>query len=46
MILKLKLEIKQIIEELYHLDNVVVEEPKRGNADIAVPLFAIAKTLK
>ena len=45
MILKLKLEIKQIIEELYHLDNVVVEEPKRGNADIAVPLFAIAKTL-
>ena len=39
MILTLKNEIKKRIESLYNLENVVVEEPKRGNADLAIPLF-------
>lgn len=45
MIQKIKNEVKQTIENLYGISNVVVEEPKRGNADIAVPLFQLVKTL-
>lgn len=45
MILTLKNEIKKRIESLYNLENVVVEEPKRGNADLAIPLFSLVRTL-
>ena len=46
MIEQLKNDIKILLEERLHLDNLVVEEPKKGNADLAIPLFAFAKILK
>jgi arginyl-tRNA synthetase len=46
MIEQLKNDIKVLLEERLHLENLVVEEPKKGNADLAIPLFAFAKTLK
>ncbi|PKK86778.1 MAG: arginine--tRNA ligase, partial [Tenericutes bacterium HGW-Tenericutes-8] len=47
MIQTLKQNLKEAITGYYNNDllNVVVEEPKRGNADLAVPLFALVKQL-
>ena len=47
MIQTLKQQLKEAIIGYYgNTDlNVVVEEPKRGNADLAVPLFALVKQL-
>ena len=46
MIEDIKLKIKQQIEEKLNIDSVVVEEPKKGFADLAIPLFAFAKTMQ
>lgn len=46
MIELIKQNIKKKIEEIYNLDQVIVEEPKRGTADLAIPLFTLAKTWK
>jgi arginyl-tRNA synthetase len=46
MIEPIKQEIKQTIESKYNLTQVIVEEPKRGFADIAIPLFNISKEWK
>ncbi|MFA5471951.1 MAG: arginine--tRNA ligase, partial [Acholeplasmataceae bacterium] len=46
MIEVIKQEIKQKIESLYNIDQVIVEEPKRGVADLAIPLFSLAKDWK
>lgn len=47
MIQTMKQQLKEAIIGYYgNTDlNVVVEEPKRGNADLAVPLFALVKQL-
>lgn len=46
MIEFIKKEIKQKIETKYNLTHVIVEEPKRGLADIAIPLFNLSKEWK
>lgn len=46
MIELIKQEIKQKIESKYNLTHVIVEEPKRGFADIAIPLFNLSKEWK
>ena len=46
MIEDIKYKIKRLIEEKLNIDSVVVEEPKKGFADLAIPLFAFAKTMK
>lgn len=43
MIEQIKQKIKDIIEEKYNLNNVVVEDGKIDNVDISVPLFVISK---
>lgn len=43
MIENIKKRIKQTIESDHNLDSVVVEAPKKGVADLAVPLFQFAK---
>ena len=46
MIEKIKKEIKDILDNDFGLLDVVVEEPKKGIADLAIPLFAFAKTFR
>jgi len=46
MIENIKNKIKQIIEEKYELDNVIVEDGKIDNVDLSVPLFTISKAKK
>jgi len=46
MIEDIKIKIKQQIEETFKIESVVVEEPKKGIADLAIPLFAFAKTMQ
>ena len=43
MIEQFKQELKAYLEEKLALDNIIIEEPKKGNADLAMPLFAYAK---
>ena len=45
MIQIIKQTLKNRVFEYFQLDslNVVVEEPKRGTADLAIPLFALVK---
>jgi arginyl-tRNA synthetase len=43
MIETMKVTIRDLIEETYPGSDVTVEEPKRGNADLAVPLFQLAR---
>jgi arginyl-tRNA synthetase len=43
MIELIKQEIKQKIESKYDLKQVIVEEPKKGTSDLAIPLFSLAK---
>ncbi len=47
MIQVIKQTLKNRVFEYFQLDslNVVVEEPKRGTADLAIPLFALVKQL-
>jgi len=45
MIESIKQQIKKIIESEFHVEGVVVEEPKKGNADLAIPLFTFAKLM-
>ena len=45
MIELIKQKIKETIERELSIDNIVVEEPKRGDADLSIPLFSFAKTL-
>jgi arginyl-tRNA synthetase len=42
----IKLKIKDKLESSFNISNVVVEEPKKGFADLAIPLFAFAKLLQ
>lgn len=46
MIEQIKQSIKNMIEEKHHVSQVIVEEPKKGDADLAIPLFAYAKEFK
>lgn len=43
MIETFKTDIKNILEKAFEIENVIVEEPKKGNADLAIPLFSYAK---
>src|SRR3989339_235811 len=43
MIEQFKKELKIYLEKHLNLDNLIIEEPKKGNADLAIPLFAYAK---
>ena len=43
MIEQFKKELKTYLETHLNLDNLIIEEPKKGNADLAIPLFAYAK---
>lgn len=43
MIEAFKQDIKSSLENALKLDNLIVEEPKKGNADLAIPLFSYAK---
>lgn len=47
MIQQIKQNLKEKVTQHFNQDNlnVVVEEPKRGNADLAIPLFALVKQL-
>lgn len=46
MIERFKQELKNILEKQLNLDNIIIEEPKKGNADLAIPLFSYAKILQ
>ena len=46
MIDQIKQKIKDVLLQKLGLDDIVVEEPKKGFADLSIPLFAFAKTLK
>lgn len=46
MIDQIKVDLKQILLEKFHMDQVPIERPKRGRADLAIPLFAFAKAWK
>lgn len=43
MIETFKNDLKKVIEKALDIENVVIEEPKKGNADLAIPLFSYAK---
>ena len=46
MIEDIKLKIKQHIETKLNIEQVIVEEPKKGFADLAITLFAFAKVMQ
>ncbi|MCF7931531.1 MAG: arginine--tRNA ligase [Acholeplasmataceae bacterium] len=46
MIEAIKQNIKNQLEQHFQIEGVVVEEPKKGPADLAIPLFAFAKLWK
>ena len=46
MIEKIKLQLKSEIELKLDVKDVIVETPKKGGADLAMPLFAMAKQLR
>jgi arginyl-tRNA synthetase len=47
MIEKLKFEtIKNLITTHFEIQEFIIEEPKKGDADLAIPLFSIAKEKK
>lgn len=46
MIELIKQQLKQKIESKYNLKQLIVEEPKRGTADLAIPLFNLAREWK
>lgn len=43
MIDKIKNDLKNLVQSTFELADVVVEAPKKGGADLAIPLFMIAK---
>jgi len=43
MIETIKKQLKEQLEQHFKIEGIVVEEPKKGQADLAVPLFAFAK---
>ncbi len=46
MIEAFKKDLKVVLEEKLNIKNIVIEEPKRGNADLSIPLFAYAKEMQ
>ncbi len=46
MIEAIKKQLKRMIEEELKIEGIVIEEAKKGNADLAIPLFAFAKEWK
>lgn len=46
MIETIKQSIKQKIESIHGIEDLIVEEPKRGFADLAIPLFSLSKLWK
>jgi arginyl-tRNA synthetase len=46
MIETIKQNIKQKIESIHGIEDLIVEEPKRGFADLAIPLFSLSKLWK
>ncbi|MFA5692831.1 MAG: arginine--tRNA ligase [Acholeplasmataceae bacterium] len=45
MIEQIKLNIKEILKSKYENIDIVIEVPKRGDADLAIPLFVISRNL-
>ncbi|VEU82211.1 arginine--tRNA ligase [Acholeplasma hippikon] len=45
MINEIKIQIKSLLEQELNTTGAVVETPKRGDADLAVPLFGFVKSL-
>ncbi|MDD3068333.1 MAG: arginine--tRNA ligase [Acholeplasmataceae bacterium] len=45
MIEHIKHKIKKVLEEQLNIEDLVIEEPKKGNADISIPLFSFAKKM-
>jgi len=43
MIETFKQSLKRHLETKLEIENLIIEEPKRGHADLAIPLFAFAK---
>ncbi len=46
MIDQIKENIKQLLIDKLHVEDVTIERPKRGLADLAIPLFGFAKAWK
>jgi len=46
MIEAIKKQLKQVIEKELNIAGIVIEEAKKGSADLAIPLFAFAKEWK
>ena len=46
MINQIKQELKQIVIDHFDIEDVTIELPKRGLADLAIPLFSFAKIWK
>jgi arginyl-tRNA synthetase len=46
MIEQIKQKIKDQLEKNFNIAQLIVEEPKKGDADLAIPLFAYAKEYK
>jgi arginyl-tRNA synthetase len=45
MIELIKHKIKKVCEAHLNMEDVILEEPKRGNADLSIPLFSFAKKM-
>lgn len=45
MIEQIKTELKQLLYDNLKIENAVLEVPKRGDSDLAIPLFGYQKTL-
>lgn len=45
MINEIKQTLKEQLEKVFNLNDIVIEVPKRGDADLAIPLFGFVKSL-
>lgn len=45
MIEQIKLELRQLLSDHLNINDVVMEVPKRGDSDLAIPLFGYQKTM-
>ncbi len=45
MIEQIKIELRQLLSDHLNINDVVLEVPKRGDSDLAIPLFGYQKTM-
>ncbi len=45
MIEQIKIELRQLLSDHLNINDIVLEVPKRGNFDLAIPLFGYQKTM-